>query len=92
MLAAADVTKKYHKQGGPYPKEYATVIKVPNDGTIVVRRDNGKYDLTLDLRWRCGKGACGSSPTGQFDFGKGTRVKVYWPAHRRHPKFRRVGS
>ena len=75
-----------------YLKRYATVVRVDlGNRTIVVSTDGGER-LELHLRWRCGWGSTGSSPTGQFDFGRGTRVKVYQRPQDNHPKFRRQGS
>lgn len=74
-----------------YPKTYATVVRVHSgvydDGLfklfkikpsrkplrIIAVDDNGnRYDLAL--KFRRGRGHCGSRG---FDFGKGTRIKVY---------------
>ena len=65
-----------------YPKIYATVVRVlaPNpdakpDRIVAVDDDGDRYDLAL--KHRRGKGSCGGNPIGAFDFGKGTRIKVY---------------
>lgn len=65
-----------------YPKIYATVIRVlapnPNakpDRIVAIDDEGRRYDLVL--KYRRGKGSCGGNPIGAFDFGRGTRIKVY---------------
>ena len=80
-----------------YPKRYATILEYDYDSfSILVKYDDDDSEERLKLRWRNGKGSCGSSRSklrdGTFicDFLPGVRVKVYKDNEGR-TKFRRVG-